>query len=931
MKKLTSCAAEALLETNALPRTALSLLLLTGVACLAFTSQPAYASNSYWHVEIIDDAVAHPSIALDVNGNSHVCYYGSGDYDLKYAYHDGRIWHIETVDSGVGMASWVETCIALDSSDYPHISYYDFSNNTNHDLKYAYYDGSWHRITIDTGWPAGYCGSRNSIVLDANDTPHMSYSEDASDRVKYAYYDGTPHCTVVDPYGHDNPPNSIALDSNDSLHIGYTRSVAPPLGYAYRNGSWNATGVASGGGEPSIALDSADNVCIAHRSGYDLMYTYYDGAVWQTGTVDGDSGPTVGKWPSLGIDCNDYPHISYFDNTGGDLKYAYHDSIWHTETVDSTDVVGLYSSLALDCSDVPHIVYYDVTNGNLKYAFIIPWGPILSTSPTRNELNVSCDADISVTFDTDMNGATIDQNTFVVNARSTGPHQGVITYEDSTRTATFDTDSSFCVGEVVTVILTTGIQSSQGKPLDRSYVWSFTTAVGGGAGSFAVHADYPAGDGPSSVFAADLDGDDYLDLAVTNYDDSTVSVLINNGDGSFAPPVDYRANDAPNSVFAADFTGDGLVDLAIPNYESNYVSVLQNDGGGVFSTRSTPQAGSSPASVFGADFDGDGYLDLAVGNSASRDVSVLINQANGTFALSSNYPVNGDPWSISAADLDSDGDLDLATTNQDCNSVSILLNNGDGTFAWHADVAVGSFPTSVFAADLDGDGYSDLATADQIADSISFLLNAGCGCFAPTFAGTTYDVGAAPQSIFAADLNGDGYLDLVTAEYTPSSVTVLYNNGDSTFTPDSSCVVALGPVSVFSADLDGDGDLDLATANYDSNNVSILLNRDLSGLDEQPAIVLPQTLVLSQNYPNPFGPITEVKYGLPEACHVRLEIYNILGQRVTTLVDEHQQAGYKTVRWDSRGLRGGEAASGVYFCLLRAGRQKAIRKMILLK
>ena len=932
MKKLTSCAAAALLRTNALARMGLCLLLLTVGMCLAFNSQPAHASDSYWYIEVIDGAVAHPSIVLDVNGNPHVCYYDSGDHDLKYAYHDGVSWNVETVDAGVGMDDWVETCIALDSNGNPHISYYDFSNNTNHDLKYAYYDGSWHKITIDTGWPNGYCGSRNSIVVDGSDTPHISYSEDYSDQVKYAYYDGTSHPTVVDAVGSDNPPNSIALDSNDSLYISYTRGVSPALGYAYRDGSWNTTGVASGGGEPSIALDSADYAHIAHRSGYDLMYTYFDGAIWNTETVDGDTGPSVGKWPSLAFGCDDHRHISYYDATARALKYAYHDGgIWRTETVDSIDMVGLYSSLALECGDIPHIVYYDATNDYLKYAYLIPWGPVLSTSPARNELNVPCDTVISVTFVTDMNAATINQFTFVVNARSTGPHQGVITYDDSTRTATFDPDSSFCVGEVVTVVLTAEIQSSEGQFLNSSYVWSFTTEVGGGPGAFAVHADYPAGDGPSGVFAADLDGDDYLDLAVTNYNDSTVSVLINNGDGSFAPPVDYPANEGPNSVFAADFTGDGLIDLAIPNYDSNYVTVLQNDGGGVFSLRSTPMAGSSPASVYGADLDGDGYPDLAVANSASGNVSVLINQADGTFALLDNYPVQGDPWSISATDLDSDGDLDLATTNQDSNSVSVLLNNGDGSFAWHADLAVGDFPTSVFAADLDGEGHNDLTTADQISNNISFLLNAGCGCFAPTFAGTTYNVGAAPQSVFAADLNGDGYLDLATAEYTSSSVTVLYNNGDSTFTCDSSCVVNAGPVSVFSADLDGDGDLDLATANYDSNNVSILLNRDISGVDEQPVAGLPTAIVLSQNYPNPFGPITEVKYGLPKACHVTLEIYNILGQRVVTLVDEHQQAGYKTIRWDARGLRGAEAASGVYFCRLKAGNQKAIRKMILLK
>ncbi len=88
---------------------------------------------------------------------------------------------------------------------------------------------------------------------------------------------------------------------------------------------------------------------------------------WSTETVD--SLDDVGDWASIEVDSNNYPHISYYDNTNLDLKYArWNGSAWNVEIVDSAGNVGWYSSLALDRNDRPHISYHDRTNGDLKYA-----------------------------------------------------------------------------------------------------------------------------------------------------------------------------------------------------------------------------------------------------------------------------------------------------------------------------------------------------------------------------------------------------------------------------------------------------------------------------------------------------------------------------------------------------------------------------------
>jgi len=456
---------------------------------------------------------------------------------------------------------------------------------------------------------------------------------------------------------------------------------------------------------------------------------------------------------------------------------------------------------------------------------------IISTSPMQNELNVSINASISVTFDVDMDSTTINDSAFVVNVRSTGLHQGTITYDSLTRTATFDPSNDFAVGEVVTVVLTTDIQSSEGIPLDESYVWSFTIAVNNGGGTFAPDSVYPAGDGPRSVFAADLDGDGDLDLAAVSGDPGEVFVLLNNGDGTFTNDSVYFVFWDPFSIFAADLDGDGDLDLATAIEEGEYmgnVSVLLNNGDGTFAPYSRYSVYGPASSVFAADLDGDGDLDLAATDYfLDGNISVLLNNGDGTFAPFSDYPMGGYSFSVFAADLDGDGDLDLATANAYWDStVSVILNNGDGAFGPYSLYQAGDYPKSVFAADLDGDGDLDLTTANVYSDDATVLLNNGDGTYAFD---STYPVGDGPLSVFATDLDGDGDLDLTTANEYSDNVSVLLNNGDGTFASHLVFPAGDGPSSIFAADFDGDGDIDLATANYNSDDISILLNQPFCG------------------------------------------------------------------------------------------------------
>ncbi len=94
---------------------------------------------------------------------------------------------------------------------------------------------------------------------------------------------------------------------------------------------------------------------------------------------------------------------------------------------------------------------------------------------------------------------------------------------------------------------------------------------------------------------------------------------------------------------------------------------------------------------------------------------------------------------------------------------------------------------------------------------------------------------------------------------------------------------------------------------------------------------LPENFTLGNNYPNPFNPTTNIEFALPKKAHVRLDVYNMLGQKVRTLVDKELEAGFKVVTWDGKDDSGSEVASGVYLYKMDAGSFSQSKKMSLVK
>ncbi|RTQ46055.1 T9SS type A sorting domain-containing protein [Hymenobacter gummosus] len=435
-------------------------------------------------------------------------------------------------------------------------------------------------------------------------------------------------------------------------------------------------------------------------------------------------------------------------------------------------------------------------------------------------------------------------------------------------TLTFNPAVDLLVGDLLHATLTTSPRSAGGGPLARPWVWQFTAAATGGAGTFSgSDLTLPAPVG--LLLPGDLDGDGDLDLLSTEASQTPMMpVYWNNGAGSFQAANSTVPNyGGVNGFSLLDVDADGDLDVLAWSSAAGYLlEVWRNNGRGVFSIGPTPGHVRLPANagardVAVGDVDGDGDLDVAVASMANR-VAVRYNDGTGRFGGSTTFSLDYNGQFVALADVDADGDLDLIVTARDNFTVkmSIYTNDGDGNFnPVPRTPTLPTMPGCLVVGDVDGDQDVDLLISqEQLGAPSGLLLNDGQGNFTvgpqPAFSANSY-------RLKLADVDGDDDLDIVAPNpVVGGGISIGLNNGRGLFSPGS--VVAPPPVpqpnpgqhyrggQVITADFDGDGDIDLAstpTAIGAPNVLMIRLNQN------RPLTARSAAAEQFQLYPNPAG------------------------------------------------------------------------------
>lgn len=390
----------------------------------------------------------------------------------------------------------------------------------------------------------------------------------------------------------------------------------------------------------------------------------------------------------------------------------------------------------------------------------------------------------------------------------------------------------------------------------------------------------------------------------------------------------------PNPV-AYDFDGDGISDVWDRTSTGEWHLDYAADNLDGWDWTGYGYGGSQDDPV-PADYDGDGRYDLAILKNSDHKwyIDFAYNGFEGWEASYSGYGSAADfPC---PCDYDGDGIADISVRDAD----------GD----WHIDYSANGFGSWNFTgygyggiydrpapADYDGDGECDFAVLRN--SDRKYLIDYaddGFGEWDVTNLGGYGDFGDYPCP---ADYDDDGVMDIAVLWTTERTWRV--DEADNGFNGWDYTLSGYGGVGdrPMPGDYDGDGWDDIACYHVGDDAICIDYADDNYGEWDwcdggewhptwKPGVdpTLPHTFSVDQNYPNPFNPATTISYSLPEATQVNLDIYNILGQKVATLVDEYQAAGDYRVNWSATGQ-----SSGIYFYRLKVGEAIQSKKMLLLK
>jgi len=335
------------------------------------------------------------------------------------------------------------------------------------------------------------------------------------------------------------------------------------------------------------------------------------------------------------------------------------------------------------------------------------------------------------------------------------------------------------------------------------------------------------GANPRAVAAADFNRDRVTDLAVPNFDDGTVSILLGRGDGSFVPGLSLFAGAGAKAIATADFNSDSHPDLAVAVSELAEIAIFLGMGNGLFGPAIRVDGGDHPFDLTAADLNHDGADDLVVAENGcpgcriDGSVLVILGRGDGQFLPTVSYGRRGFPTGVRVADFNGDKHADVLVA--DAFRVRLLAGNGDGTLKDGVVFDPIPEPLALAVADFDNDGFLDFAAASPSTQEIAIWLGRSGGLFIDHDRLPTR-LSALPISMEAEDFNGDHLPDLAAANIGNDTVSVWPGLGNGRFGPMIEIQTGGEPGALLCADIDGDGRPDLVCCDQNPGDLTIFLN-----------------------------------------------------------------------------------------------------------
>lgn len=426
------------------------------------------------------------------------------------------------------------------------------------------------------------------------------------------------------------------------------------------------------------------------------------------------------------------------------------------------------------------------------------------SSPARNSAAGSRNGPVTLSF----SGPVADPAGIrVATTQLLGQRAGTLSGA-GTRQISFQPAQPFAPGESVSVTVPASVSSP-------AQVVEFLAAAGRGTATFSapLTINISPSTHPKAVVAGDLDRDGDLDLVVSEF--ATTHVCLNDGTGQFTTQAALvSAATQPVDLRLADFNNDGWLDLLSSGMRDDGVWLNLGTGQGTFAPRTLLLPTAYMAQLVTGDFNADGYPDAIVTEAAGTGtlLSFLPGSADGLRAPAYTRPVGLSVRDVGAADMNEDGALDLLVVAG--TTVGVYLNDGTGQFTLGATRAINPISFELAVGDFTGDGHADVLCSSYQGANISLVPGTGTGGL-----GALQNVAVLSRTYHVnfGDMDGDGDLDLLI-NIDRGIVQVLLNDGRGQFAPATAVLIGLEPFSMAAAaDLNGDGALDIYTGNDVSN------------------------------------------------------------------------------------------------------------------